>query len=263
MQLLSREHILNMLASLDTSPFGSEVHYYSAIGSTNDAARELASAGAPEGTLVIANEQTAGRGRMGRQWHAPPDTSLLMSIILRPRLPIELSHRLVMACGLAVADACSALTGLLVQVKWPNDLQIGGKKLAGLLAESAIAGNELEWVVVGIGLNVNQVFDADHPLWETATSLRMVSGTEYDRAVVLAQSMARLKEWYSYLDDERLTEAWRERCITLGQRIRVSTPAGVLDGLAENIDASGALWLQDDSGRRHRLTGGEATLLRP
>ena len=261
MQPFSREYILNRLANLDTHPFGCEVHYFPTVGSTNDVARELASSGAPEGTLVIANEQTAGRGRMGRQWLAPPDTSLLLSIILRPCLPVEQSHRLVMACGLAVAEACGALTGLLVQVKWPNDLQLNGKKLAGILAESAVSGDELEWVVVGIGLNVNQAFDASDSLGGTATSLRMASGSEQDRALVLAQSMARLKEWYGRLDDESLTEAWRERCITLGQHIRVSTPAGLLQGLAEDIDASGALWLRDDSGRRHHLTSGEATLL--
>jgi len=263
MRPLSRESILDALANFDTSPFGTQVYYQPRLGSTNDLARDLAVQGAPEGTLVIANEQTAGRGRMGRRWDAPPDTSLLMSIIFRPSLPVERSPRLVMACGLALAEACHELTSLPVQVKWPNDLQIGGKKVAGILAESAVSGEKAEWIVVGIGLNVNQVFEPGDPLWETATSLRMAGGNEYDRAAVLAQSMARLKSWYSRLEDEALTEAWRKRCVTLGQRIRVSTAAGELIGLAEDIDTTGALWLCDDSGRRHRLLGGETTLLYP
>ncbi|HEC23530.1 MAG TPA: biotin--[acetyl-CoA-carboxylase] ligase [Chloroflexi bacterium] len=262
MEPLSKRRIWNALARLETGPFGANVHYYPRIGSTNDVARELAASHAPEGTLVIADEQTAGRGRMGRRWEAPPNTGLLMSLIFRPRLSPADVHRVVMVCGLAVAEACEASGAAPVAVKWPNDLQLGGKKFVGILPESAIMGDRLAWVIVGIGVNVNQVFTPPDPLYETATSLRMVTGSAHDRAALLARIMSRLNEWYGYLHDERLLEAWRERCTTLGQVIRARTAEGVVKGKAEEIDLSGALWIRDEAGKRHRLTASEVTLLR-
>lgn len=261
MQPLSLSQLKAALADWEVGPFGAVVHYYPQTGSTNDVARDLAAGGAPEGTLVIADEQTRGRGRLARHWIAPPNTSLLMSIIFRPMLPPDQAHRLVIACGLALAEACEAVAGVRVEAKWPNDLLIDGKKIAGLLAESAIEGDRLDWVVVGAGLNVHQVFSPTDPLSGRATSLQMETGREHDRTTLLAQVLARLNDWHARVDQNTLIAAWRARCSMLGQPIQVETPDGTLAGLAEDIDTTGALWLRDANGQRHRLTVGETRIL--
>jgi BirA family biotin operon repressor/biotin-[acetyl-CoA-carboxylase] ligase len=261
MQPLSLSQIEAALADLRAGPFGVMVHYYPQVGSTNDVARELAADGAPEGTVVIADEQTRGRGRLARHWVAPPNTSLLMSVIFRPALPPDQAHRLLIACGLALAEACEAVAGVRVDVKWPNDLLIDGKKVAGILAESAVEGERLDWLVVGAGLNVHQVFTPTDPLSGRATSLHMETGKEHDRAMLLAQILVRLNDWHTRVDQNVLLAAWRARCPMLGQPIQVETPDGILDGLAEDIDTTGALWLRDAEGQRHCLTVGEATII--
>lgn len=260
MEDLSLDRIQSALARTQTGDFGQRVHFYKQIGSTNDAARDLAAEGAPEGTLVIADEQTAGRGRMARVWTAPPGTSLLMSILFRPTLPPADAYRLVMVTGLAYADACEAHAGVRADIKWPNDVQIGGKKLAGILPESAIEGDRLRWVIVGVGLNVNQHFEPPDPLAEEAVSLRMACGRTIDRAALLGKIAEHLSVWAARLHDPALIEAWRARCITLGQQITVTLPNEKLEGVAESLDPSGALWLRTDDGQRRRLTIGEATL---
>jgi BirA family biotin operon repressor/biotin-[acetyl-CoA-carboxylase] ligase len=258
---LSLPQIKTALANQGSGPFGVMAHYHARISSTNDAARKLAETGAPEGTVVVADEQTRGRGRLDRRWIAPPNTSLLFSVIFRPLLPPDQAHRLVIACGLALAEACEATANVRVSVKWPNDLQINGRKVAGVLAESAIAGEKLAWGVVGAGLNVLQTFEPDNPLAETATSLRAETGKDYDRAALLAQVLARLNDWYALPNQNVLIAAWRTRCAMLGQSIRIETPNGLLVGLAEDIDEAGALLVRDAESERHRLTVGEATIM--
>jgi BirA family biotin operon repressor/biotin-[acetyl-CoA-carboxylase] ligase len=261
MEPLSEESIRRALNGLDTGAFGGEVHYYARVGSTNDAARDLAEQGAPEGTLVIADEQIAGRGRMNRVWVAPAGANLLMTVLFRPTLPPALVQRLVMACGLAIAEAAEDAAGVQVDVKWPNDLQIGGRKFCGILPESTIVGERLAWVIVGTGVNVNQVFAADDPLAATATSLRLASGREIDRVRLLGEILANLKRWAAQTDSEALAATWRSRCVTLGQHIEVEGGGRRVAGLAEEIDGKGALWLRDAAGDLHRLVAGEATLV--
>jgi BirA family biotin operon repressor/biotin-[acetyl-CoA-carboxylase] ligase len=150
-----------------------------------------------------------------------------------------------------------------VDVKWPNDLHLAGRKFAGILPESALLDNALAWVVVGIGINVNQHFAANDPLVLTATSIREMCGTAISRTDLLAGILTRLNAWYALLHDRLLAQTWRARCGTLGQRVRVESNDVVVEGLAEDIDPSGALWLRDARGQRHLLTVGEATLLPP
>lgn len=258
-QPLTQAQVQEALAN--AAPFGANVYVYTQVGSTNEIARELAEQGVPEGTLVLADEQTAGRGRFGREWVAPPGSSLLMSLIFRPVLPSEHTYRLVMVSALALAEACEALAGVSVGIKWPNDVQIGGRKLAGILAESAFAGAGLAWVIVGVGVNVNQVFAPGDPLAETATSLRMNTGRHFDRLALLRAFLKRLNGWHNRLLDDALMVGWRARCVTLGRQVRVVVGEKVVEGLAENVDASGALLLRDQAGILHTLAAGEATLL--
>jgi BirA family biotin operon repressor/biotin-[acetyl-CoA-carboxylase] ligase len=258
---LSQPLIERALSLVEGGPFGKRVYYYPQVDSTNDVARELAAHDVPEGALAIADHQTAGRGRRGRVWIAPPRTNLLMTALFRPRIEPEDAGRLVMVCGLALAEAVEQVGVRPVEVKWPNDLLLGGKKFVGILPESGIVGFKLAWLIVGMGVNVNQRFEPPDSLAETATSLYTYTGHPYDRAYVLVRIVQALNRWYARLREEALVEAWRARCSTLGRRIRVGTAGGVLEGVAEVIDPQGALWLRDDDGERHRLTASEVTLL--
>lgn len=261
MQRLTQARVRAALAGLKAGPFSANVHVFERVGSTNDVARQMAEDQAPEGTLILAEEQTAGRGRMGRTWYAPPGTSLLMSVVFRPAFAPEQAHRLVMACGLAVAEACEGLLDVAVGVKWPNDLVLGGRKVGGILLENAITGDALLWAVVGMGVNVNQTFEGHSALSETATSLKLATGRECDRLALLRAIVAGLHHWHSCLHGSGLVEEWRRRCVTLDQRVRVGGLGGMIIGWAEDIDDNGALLLRDEAGRRHAIFSGEATLL--
>ncbi len=261
MSNLSQQRIREVLDGVDTGSFGAKIHFFETIGSTNDEARRLAEAGAVEGTIVAADEQTVGRGRFDRVWEAPPGSGLLLSVIFRPALPPDQVQRLVMACGLAAAEACEALAGIRVDVKWPNDLQIGGRKMCGILPESAMIGSQFEWVVVGMGINVTQQFAAPNPLTGTATSLQMETGKPVDRARLLGEIMRRLNLWHSRIEDQTLVQAWIARCVTLGRRVRIGLGDNVVEGTAEAIDETGALLIRDDASDLRRIAAGEATLI--
>jgi BirA family biotin operon repressor/biotin-[acetyl-CoA-carboxylase] ligase len=185
----------------------------------------------------------------------------MMSILFRPDIQPAEVNRLVMAVGLAAAEACEAVSDVRIDVKWPNDLQISGLKVAGILPESALVGDRLAWVVVGIGINVNQEFSPDDSLWGAATSLRMAAGRKFDRLAVLRDMLAGLAAWYEQIQADRLHLAWADRCVTLGQRVQVQIGKTTTQGLAEALDRAGALWVQDDEQRLQRVTAGEATVL--
>jgi BirA family biotin operon repressor/biotin-[acetyl-CoA-carboxylase] ligase len=252
--------IRNTLSAYNTGRFGVDVRYFAQVSSTSDIARELAGQGAPEGTVVMADEQTAGRGRMGRTWVAPPGSSLMFTTLFRPSLRPKHIYRLVMACGLAAAEGCEEIAGVQVDVKWPNDLQIGGKKLVGILPESSLVGERIEWAIVGMGINVSQDF-RDTDLSEQAISLRAASGAEIDRVELLVRVLARLNHWNNRLGDASLLDAWRGRCVTLGREIRADVGGKEVSGVAEEIDEMGALWLRSGDGHRHQLTISEAHIL--
>jgi BirA family biotin operon repressor/biotin-[acetyl-CoA-carboxylase] ligase len=255
---------------LKTELIGRSIVYYSSIGSTNEVLKELAAQGAPEGTLVIADEQTAGRGRLGRKWLAPPDTSLLMSLLFRPdpsgrasgrSLAPNQAPRLTMICSLAIADAVEGLMGLSVGLKWPNDIFIRGKKAGGILTESGITGGRLDYVVVGMGLNVNLAVSTLPELRGTATSLSQELGREVSRLELLWRILEGIEARYNSLrSGESPHEEWAARLINLGRQVQVTTPHGVLVGWAEGMDADGALVLRTADGQRRRILAGDVTL---
>jgi BirA family transcriptional regulator, biotin operon repressor / biotin---[acetyl-CoA-carboxylase] ligase len=258
---LNVERIKTLLRESQSGFFGNQIHYYQQIGSTNDRVRELAKAGAPEGTVVIADEQIKGRGRMGRSWAAPANSSLMFTTLFRPDLATDKVQQLVMVCGLAIAEACELTASVRVDVKWPNDLQITGKKVTGILPESAMLGDSVEWVIVGTGINVNQVFTPDDPLSEIATSLRTAADQEIDREQLFAAIMVRYSMWHGRLDNKTLLDSWRSRCITLGQRVQVGLASGTLTGVAKTISSNGALILTGEDGREYTVHASEATIL--
>lgn len=255
---LSANQIENRLRQHNTGAFGARVHYVRRTRSTNDIAKKLVADGAPQGTLVIADEQTAGRGRMGRRWLAPPYSALLMSLIFRPSqrmLPDE-ANRLVMACGMAACEAIETLTGLSVDVKWPNDLQMRGSKVAGILSESAVLGSRLEYVIVGMGLNVNMRQEFFDEVSYPATSLQCELGQPVNRLALLAEILERLNFWHDLIESSQLERAWQARMLTIGQRIE----AGDIVGIAERIDRCGQLWIRRDSGQLVQLDAQEGSL---
>lgn len=234
--------------------------YLPVTTSTNDVARALAQDKAPEATLVVADEQTAGRGRMGRAWWAPPNTCLLMSVLLRPPLSPTQALRLTMIAGLATAEAIERATGLAAQLKWPNDIWLRHKKAGGILTETALTGEQLEYAIVGIGLNVNATFREQPALAETATSLKLETGQEIDRLTVLRELVERLAGWYAQITRPQVKNAWAARLMTLGQPVSIQQPIGRLEGTAEGVDDDGALLVRTADGALRRLLAGDVSL---
>ena len=247
-------------AGLRTEFIGRNVVYRPSVTSTNDLARALAAQGAPEGTLVLAEEQTAGRGRLGRVWLSPAGTSLLFSLIFRPALRPGQAFRLAMLCSLAAARAIEAVTALPIHLKWPNDLVLRGKKLGGVLAEASLTGERLDFVVVGLGLNVNLDVSTLPEIAATATSLSTELGRPVARLPLLQRILQEIEAGYrDVAQDEALRAAWAARLSTLGQMVRVT--GGTEDeGLAEGVDADGALLLHRADGTLVRITVGDVTL---
>lgn len=223
----------------EASPSGfGEVRWLSEIDSTNRYLIDEARAGAPTGLVVVADHQTSGRGRLGRTWVAPPGASLLVSLLLRPTVAPDRRHLLVMAAGLAMAEAVEAETGVVAGLKWPNDLLVGERKLAGILAEAA--GDAL---VVGIGVNI-EWHEVPAELTEIATACNLEGGRPTSPATVLRAFLGRYTERLEDLDGSRA--AYQARLLTLGRRVRVEQAGGVLTGVAIGVDPDGRLRLRTD-----------------
>lgn len=247
---------------LGTTVVGCRVRCFRSLPSTMDAARRLAERGAPEGAVVLAGRQTQGRGRFNREWVSPPGQNLTFSILLRPTL--ERMRYLNMAASVAIVDAIHATTALAATVKWPNDVRVNGKKIAGILIE-ARAGKDDGYAILGVGLNVNH--DPTPLLTPSAeaTSLAAATGRPVDRLPVLQAFLRALDALYATdADDERLFERWRGSLDTLGQRVRVAwggDGATVAEGVAFDVTPDSDLVLRRDDGSLVTLNAGEVTVL--
>lgn len=229
----------------------------SETSSTNDVAREQARKGASGGFLVAASRQTKGRGRLGRGWESPPDRGLYVSILLRPDLPVTEAGKLTILSSVSMVDAIETVSGLRPQIKWPNDLLVGGRKLAGVLIETEHKGGRLVFAVIGIGLNVRQEDgDFSPDVRNRATSLYLVTGRMYRRADLLVALLQALERRLSRPFDEA-REAWTASSLTLGQRVTLTTVHGRKHGQALGLDESGALLLRGDSGEVETVTAGD------
>jgi len=239
------------------------VHYHT-VTSTNDLARAAAQRGAPEGLVITADYQTQGRGRRGREWWAPRKKNLLWSVVLYPPRRPEYLGLLTLLAGAAAARAVRVVTGLPSGLKWPNDLWLSGQKLGGVLAEAAIGGNDWQWAVVGIGLNVNPTGEEFPPeLQGQATSLQQVLGREVPRETLrtrLEEEFSALYECFRRGEDEAILAAWQALDVTQGREVEITTPQGRLCGRVLGVDPKGALELLDPAGRCHRIIMGEVTL---
>jgi BirA family biotin operon repressor/biotin-[acetyl-CoA-carboxylase] ligase len=245
---------------------GCRLHYEETVDSTNRVAMELAREGAPEGTVVFADRQTAGRGRLQRNWQSPPGCNLYLSVILRPAIPPHDAPQITLLAGVAVAEAISAVCPERVGIKWPNDLLIGGRKVCGILTESRMDTGGIDSVIVGVGLNVNmERADFDPALRETATSLREETGREHSREDLLLLLCERFDPWYAiFLHDgfAPVREGWLARAAMAEKRLRVLFRDQVQEGMFAGIDRDGALLIADEQGAVRRITAGDATIMK-
>lgn len=256
--VLTREDIL---AHLETQRLGRALEVYASIDSTNTRAMVWARQGAPDGALVCAEEQTAGRGRLGRRWHAPAGSSLLFSLILRPSIAPSHAQQITMLCSLGILTAVRSITGVEALIKWPNDLVIGGKKVGGILTELGLVGQRLDFVVVGVGLNVNLDPSAIPEAMMPPTSLSAELGAPVPRRALLCSILQAIEErYFAFENGGQPVAEWRDHLATLGQPVQVGTAEEVVVGVAENVDAEGALLVRVSDGSLRRVLVGDVTL---
>ena len=243
---------------LATRRVGRPVLHYDRVPSTMPLASELAAAGAEDGTTILAEEQTAGRGRRGRAWVAPRGSAILCSIVFRPPLAPDGLFALAASVGLGICAGIERATSLRPLVKWPNDLLLGGRKLAGLLVTSRLAGGSLDHAVAGFGLNVNLRPEEVPAGGLAATSLAAELGRPVDRLALLAAVLEGIDAAYDLLwrgELDRLHAAWRARLAGRGETIRVETEGGTVEGIFEDVDADGALRVAGAEGPVRLLAG--------
>jgi BirA family biotin operon repressor/biotin-[acetyl-CoA-carboxylase] ligase len=241
-----------------------DVRRFASIDSTNTALLAAARDGAPEGVVYVADHQTAGRGRLDRRWEAPPGSSLLVSVLLRPSITASQAHWVTAAVGLAASDACAAVTGFEPLLKWPNDLVVDDRKLGGILAEAVVEGGSVRAVVVGMGLNVNWPEPLPDDLASTATACNLVVGHHVDRDELLDAFLDCLAVRYDALEWPSMLSDVRGRSATLGRDVRVELPGDrVLVGRAADLAEDGALLVETRPGEVIRVSVGDVVHLRP
>ena len=245
---------------------GWDIRYFERVDSTNTALLEAGRQDAAARLVYVADEQTAGRGRLDRSWIAPPGTCLLLSLLFRPPEPFTYhAPRLTMLCGMAMADAVETVSGLAVQLKWPNDLIIteGGmwRKVAGMLSEIGSGADSRPFLVVGIGLNVNVPGELLPGLAPNATSLLVEGGQQVERVALLDAFLARVETYCAaLLAGTDVLDQWRQRLAWMGCAVHMHTPTGSVVGIAEDVDETGALWLRLPDGTRQSFSVGDVSL---
>lgn len=236
------------------------IHCFDVVESTNTEANRIAREGAPEGTLIIADAQSKGRGRLRRSWVSPPGTGLYLSIILRPTCPADRLPGLTLTAGVAAASAIQH-TGVVPQLKWPNDILISGRKVGGLLTEAVFDKKHIDFAIVGIGINVDTA-RSEFPtsIRNLATSLRLSLGKPVSRIHLLQTLLNRFEHCYGLFSEgafETILQGWSELDTTLGNEVEVSLPGRKLRGVAEALEPDGTLLVRDKTNRLHRIVAGD------
>ncbi|MEM3579049.1 MAG: biotin--[acetyl-CoA-carboxylase] ligase [Candidatus Bathyarchaeia archaeon] len=249
---------------LKTKLFGKYIFFSREVGSTNDWARELAELGAPEGTIAIAETQTAGRGRLGRKWISPKG-GLWFSIILKPELKPQETIKLVFLAGLAVAETIRELYGLKTETKWPNDVLVDGRKVCGILSEMKTLGENVDYAIIGIGVNANLDFEKDFPeeLRETATTIQKALGKKIALEELFKALLEKMDSLYQIFLKEGFTpilKGWKGFASFLGSQVEVSCDGEKFVGTASDINDDGALVLRLKDGSVKRFFVGEISL---
>jgi BirA family transcriptional regulator, biotin operon repressor / biotin---[acetyl-CoA-carboxylase] ligase len=237
--------------------------YFATVGSTNTEARRLAEKGAPEGTIVIAEEQTAGKGRKGRDWVSPKQTGIYATLILRPTLPIEDTPLLTLLAAVATCEAIVTSTGIPPTIKWPNDILMNGKKVAGILTEVSSEVDRVEFALIGMGLNVNTPAEAlPERMIFPASSLAAETGTPVKRTALLACWLEEIETEYAQLiagNRNALLDHWKALSGIMGRRVRIQRVHDSISGTIEDIDSDGALLLITPDGESLRVLSGDVS----
>lgn len=242
---------------LTTSFIGRNIHYEESVESTQRIAHRFASEDVPEGTVIIAEEQLSGRGRMDRKWHSPKYTGIWMSLIIRPNIPLSKAPQLTLLTAVAIVQAIEETTDLLPEIKWPNDILINGKKVTGILTELQAEADRIHSIIIGIGLNVNQTRE-DFPLElrEIASSLFIELGETVSRAEVIRSIFKNFEKLYTlYLDQGffPIKLLWEGYASSIGKYIRARTITSTIEGKALGITDDGVLKLEDQTGSIHHI----------
>lgn len=249
---------------LSTKLFGmKDIHYLNEIDSTNTRAKELAVKGAPEGTLVVSEKQTKGKGRKGRSWFSPPHEGIYASLILRPTISPREAPRITMLTAVVVAKALLSLTQLKVTIKWPNDILVNGKKLAGILTEIRGETDTIDYIVVGLGLNVNTPRFPDD-IRDKATSIFIETGSPFPRARIIREYLYWYEKYYGLFNANGfgpILRLWKRLSRIIGHQIIVDMTDAKYSGEVEDIDENGVLILKDHNGETHRIISGDVILI--
>jgi BirA family biotin operon repressor/biotin-[acetyl-CoA-carboxylase] ligase len=246
---------------LKTKWVGKAIRHFHTLDSTNSKAYQLALNGAEEGEVVISESQEKGRGRLGREWFSPPFLNLYLSVILRPKISPHQASLITLMAAVATADAIQKFSGLFALIKWPNDILLRGRKVAGLLNEIHSEMDRIHFVILGIGINLNteeKMFSEE--IRAGATSLKVEMGQTISRKVFLQSLLQELEKWYTILMKEGsavILKAWRDRAHIKGRRVKVSSFGETWVGRAIDVDSDGALILETAGGKRKRVVAGD------
>jgi BirA family biotin operon repressor/biotin-[acetyl-CoA-carboxylase] ligase len=251
---------------LQTTVIGrAEIHYFPCTESTNRQAKTLAGGGAPSGTLVLAEEQTAGRGRRGRSWFSPPGAGIYLSVILRPDITPQEAPRFALATAAAVAAAVQETTLVETRIKWPNDILAGGRKLGGILTEAVLEMDRVEYLIIGLGLNVNlDRIDFPQDLRETATSIQAETGRWTSRIVLTRRILESLETTYHEYRQRGfapILQRWEALTEMKGRRVAVDVMGRTYTGEVTHFDADGCLVIREAGGEAMRLFSGDVNYL--
>ncbi len=263
-QQIERLHIKSLVETLGRSLFSRNIVFHESLGSTNTLAMELASSGAPEGTVVFAEAQSAGKGRTNRQWLSPAYTNLLFSVLLRPFIIVDRVFVLTLIMALAAIDSIKEISGLNPMIKWPNDIYVEHKKLAGILTEFSTKDNKVEYVVIGMGLNVNWNPDVpDGPIYPT-TSILAETGIQVSRTRLLARILKALEDYYQEVLSGSINgfyKRWNDLSLIQGKWVEVrESEERIIKGKALRINHQGALVVIDAEGREHTVYSGDVSV---
>jgi len=249
--------------NLGQSIFSRNIVFHKTLDSTNRLAKELGANGAPEGTLVLCEEQTAGRGRMGRRWLSPRYANLLFSVLLRPKIPPDKAFMLTMILALGAIEAMGERYALKAKIKWPNDLYVGRKKLGGILTEFSTWKESVEYVVLGLGLNVNWRPEDEEGMLYPATSILVETGGRISRGDLLVRILEKLESSYGMMLSGELQgfyKRWNEESMLVNKRVKVRASGEMICGKALRIDTEGALIIEDEQGQERKIVCGDVSV---
>ncbi|WP_026694849.1 biotin--[acetyl-CoA-carboxylase] ligase [Peribacillus kribbensis] len=247
----------SVLMGLQTDIIGKNILYFESLPSTQKRAHDLAGSGAADGTLVLADEQTEGKGRLLRSWHSAKGKGIWMSLIIKPNIPMQKAPQLTLLSAVAIVQAIEEVTPLSPSIKWPNDILINGKKVTGILTELQAEADRIHSVIIGIGINVNQTLD-DFPdeIRKTASSLSIEAASPFSRTILIQSFLKKFEVLYRLFLKEGfhpIKLLWESYAVSLGRQIKATTLSGTLYGQAMGITNEGVLLLKDEQGEIHHI----------